>query len=374
MKRLHDKYGRGSAAANGEGFVDLEPGDTFSGLEAKLRLVQSVVYENQTLNLKASISSRRNANELSKHMAPGEEEEAHKFAAKNVGVLFSRGGVGIRHFDKKAIRDDAPKPVMLRVFSPFVFANERMIATITLRQEKDGNKLYAIEALEINKDTDSERTPRGETAPFQNPASQLLNRIAYYIGDVKRTCPMFLFRPESFSVTTAAELIIKMANSLLPTVVIPVKNDANNLASCLPLLKDFDEVVIVDSGSTDETAKVAAEYGREVVQFAWNGQFPKKRNWALRNLTFKHPWVMFLDADERMTPAFAKELGEFLRSDRAADVDVISCVFDNWFAGKLMRHGDAMRKTAIVRVGAAEYEKIDEDHWSNLDMEIHEHL
>ena len=62
MKRLHDKYGRGSAAANGEGFVDLEPGDTFSGLEAQLRLVQSVVYENQTLNLKASISSRRNAN------------------------------------------------------------------------------------------------------------------------------------------------------------------------------------------------------------------------------------------------------------------------------------------------------------------------
>lgn len=36
MKRLHDKYGRGSAAANGVEFVDLEPGDTFSGLEAKL--------------------------------------------------------------------------------------------------------------------------------------------------------------------------------------------------------------------------------------------------------------------------------------------------------------------------------------------------
>ena len=116
MKRTHDKYGRGSATANGAGFVDLEPGDTFSGLEAKLRLVQFVVYENPLLNLKASIASRRNANELSKHMAPGEEEEAHKFAAKNVGVLFSRGGVGIRHFDKKAIRDDAPKPVMLRVF------------------------------------------------------------------------------------------------------------------------------------------------------------------------------------------------------------------------------------------------------------------
>lgn len=158
------------------------------------------------------------------------------------------------------------------------------------------------------------------------------------------------------------------------SIVIPVKNDAANLAECLPLLGEFDDVRIVDSGSTDETAKIAAEFGREVVQFAWDGKFPKKRNWALRNLTFKHPWVLFLDADERMTPAFAADLGAFLQSNEAADVDVISCVYDNWFAGRLLRHGDAMRKTAIVRVGAAEYERIDEERWSNLDMEIHEHL
>lgn len=158
------------------------------------------------------------------------------------------------------------------------------------------------------------------------------------------------------------------------SIVIPVKNDAGNLAECLPLLGEFDDVRIVDSGSTDDTAKIAAEFGREVVQFHWDGKFPKKRNWALRNLTFQHPWVLFLDADERMTPAFAAELGAFLRSNEAADVDVISCVYDNWFAGRLLRHGDAMRKTAIVRVGSAEYERIDEDHWSNLDMEIHEHL
>ena len=217
MQRLNDKYGRGSAAVNGAGFVDLEPGDTFSGLEAKLRLVQAVIYENRMLGLRASIASRRNANELSKHMAPGEKEEAHKFAAKNVGALFARGAVGIRHFDKKAIRDDAPKPVMLRIFSAFVFADERMIATITLRQEKDGNKLYAIEALEINKDTDSERTPRGGTAPFQNQVSQLASRIAYYVGDVNRTKPAFLARSEAFSVETAAELALNTVLHQLPT-------------------------------------------------------------------------------------------------------------------------------------------------------------
>lgn len=193
MRRTgHDKYGRGSAAANGEGFVDLSPGDTFDGLETRLRAMKDSVFVNRVLGLSASIASMRNANELAKHMAVGEAEEAHKFAAKNVGVLFAKGGVGIRHFDKKAVRDDAPKPVVLRVFSAFLFAGRAMVATITLRAERDGNKLYAIEAVEINEDTDSERTPRGETAPFRNLVSQLADRIAYYVGDVKRTQPSFV--------------------------------------------------------------------------------------------------------------------------------------------------------------------------------------
>jgi len=163
---------------------------------------------------------------------------------------------------------------------------------------------------------------------------------------------------------------------LIPlSILIPVKNDAKNLAECLPLLTDFNDVQIVDSQSTDETAEVAAKWGRPVVQFHWNGQFPKKRNWALRNLKFKYPWVLFLDADERMTPAWQREMFEFLNSEYLnRNVAIVSCVYNNWFAGRLLKHGDAMRKTAVVRVGAAEYEKIDEDHWSSLDMEIHEHL
>jgi len=218
LKRERDKYGRGSAAANGAGFVDLEPGDTFAGLEQKLRARISETYVNHALAVSASIGSNRNANELAKHMSPGENEEVHKFAAKNVGILFVRGMVGIRHYDKKAVRDDAPKPVMLRVFVPFLFADERMIATITLRQEKDGNKLYAIEALEINKSTDSERTPRGETAPLQNQMLSLASKIAYYVGDVNRTRPEFMNRSEVFSVERAAALLEEMARErdLLP--------------------------------------------------------------------------------------------------------------------------------------------------------------
>ena len=155
------------------------------------------------------------------------------------------------------------------------------------------------------------------------------------------------------------------------SIVIPVKNDAGNLRLCLAELGGFDDVIIVDSGSTDETAKVAAAAGRQVVQFAWNGQFPKKRNWALRNLKLKHDWVLFLDADERVTAAFAAEAERKIAEGMC---NAFWIRYDNWFMGRMLRHGDPMRKLALVKVGCGEYEKIDEDRWSSLDMEIHEQL
>ena len=158
------------------------------------------------------------------------------------------------------------------------------------------------------------------------------------------------------------------------TVVIPTKNEAQNLPACLENVRGFTNVVVVDSGSTDATVKVAADRGRDVVGFIWDGLFPKKRNWLLRNYSFKTPWVMFLDADERMTETFKEELVTFLTSRESERYDVIRCFYDNWFMGRMLRHGDVMQKTAILRVGAAEYERIEEDHWSDLDMEIHEHI
>ena len=155
------------------------------------------------------------------------------------------------------------------------------------------------------------------------------------------------------------------------TIVIPVKNEAKNLPECLENIKAFKHVIVVDSGSTDGTLDIAAKFGREVVQFKWNGEFPKKRNWLLRNYKFKTPWVMFLDADERLSPAYCEELG---RTRPSAKCSAFICFYDNWFMGRMLKHGDAMRKTAVLRIGQGEYEKIDEHGWSNLDMEIHEHL
>src|ERR1700759_1258542 len=82
------------------------------------------------------------------------------------------------------------------------------------------------------------------------------------------------------------------------TVVIPAKNEAGNLPRCLDPLRWADEVVVIDSLSQAATKAIATAYGARVIDFAWNGQWPKKRNWALRNAELKHEWVLFGDADE----------------------------------------------------------------------------
>jgi glycosyltransferase involved in cell wall biosynthesis len=154
------------------------------------------------------------------------------------------------------------------------------------------------------------------------------------------------------------------------TVAVPVRNEARGLAACLQRLGRFARVVVIDSGSTDHTCEIARAHGAEVLQFAWNGRFPKKRNWFLREHRPDTPWVLFLDADEIVDDAFCDELQRTLPGTPHAGFWL---TYDNWFMGRRLRHGTPNRKLALFRVGAGEYERIEEDRWSNLDMEIHEH-
>lgn len=163
---------------------------------------------------------------------------------------------------------------------------------------------------------------------------------------------------------------MSVPSGLPVSVCIPARNDAANLAACLSLLGDFNEVVVVDSASEDETVDVAAKAGATVLQFQWNGAFPKKRNWALQTHPFKNPWVLFLDADERMSPAFVAELKSVLPGTSHVGFWIS---FTNWFMGRPLHHGDVFRKLALFRTGAGEYERFPEAAWTNLDMEVHEH-
>ena len=71
------------------------------------------------------------------------------------------------------------------------------------------------------------------------------------------------------------------------TIAIPSRNEERNLSVCLQAIgSDFaSHVVVIDSASTDATAAVARRHGAEVIEFHWDGHFPKKRNWFLRQHT-----------------------------------------------------------------------------------------
>jgi glycosyltransferase involved in cell wall biosynthesis len=156
------------------------------------------------------------------------------------------------------------------------------------------------------------------------------------------------------------------------TIAIPVRDEARNLPGCLEAIGSglASRVIVIDSGSTDATKVIAADWGAEVIDFKWDGKFPKKRNWFLRNHRPDTEWVLFLDADEYLTPAFKEDVALAL-----ARPDILGywLNYSVYFLGKQLKGGYPLKKLALFRVGAGEYEKIDEDQWSNLDMEVHEH-
>ena len=84
------------------------------------------------------------------------------------------------------------------------------------------------------------------------------------------------------------------------SVIVPVKNEAANLRRCLASVSWADEIWVVDSQSTDSTIAIAEAAGAKVVQFQYNGSWPKKRQWALTNLPLRNEWVFLIDADETL--------------------------------------------------------------------------
>ena len=399
MKRTHDKYGRGSAAANGIGFVDLEPGDTFDGLEARLRAIKDSVFECRRLGLRASVGSMRNANELAKHLAKGELEEVHKFAAKNLGVLFSRAGVGIRHLDKKADPKARWVVTYVRVFAWFVFDGDRKLATITLKQNHGQHNFYSVEALEINKDAESERTPRGaisedlNSAPLQNLASQLANKITYYVGDVKRTKPSFVASEEPFSVERAASEILKMNGDQTMagtdiSVIILIGQEKIHLKRCIERLAPLDPkcIWLIESQPDDGGVAIAKETAEKLgltlktVYNKWPGLYAKQFNWALDEVEKRGGggrWILRLDADEYLTPDTIEKLKAFLctptpNSYTSGDeVCGLTLELKRRFCGREIRHAtNGIRLLRIWRAGRGRSEERAMDEHIEVDGKV----
>ncbi|MBP8296099.1 MAG: glycosyltransferase family 2 protein [Burkholderiales bacterium] len=118
------------------------------------------------------------------------------------------------------------------------------------------------------------------------------------------------------------------------SLVLITRNAGAQLHASLDSARFADEVVVVDSGSDDDTVQIAASFGARVIDQPWLGFGPQKQ-FAVERA--RHDWVLCLDADERLTPELVSAIESALAAPRAAAYRMARC---NRFLGRWLRHGE----------------------------------
>lgn len=160
--------------------------------------------------------------------------------------------------------------------------------------------------------------------------------------------------------------------SLPVTVLIATKNEERNITDCLESVQFAEQVLVIDSQSTDRTKEISEQAGAEVHEFRYEGGWPKKRNWALENLDIRNEWVLILDADERISPMLRNEIEVSIKD---ASVNGYYTQWKFIFLGKWMKHswshGWMLR---LFRKGMASYEDLGMRTQGGWDAEVHENI
>lgn len=143
---------------------------------------------------------------------------------------------------------------------------------------------------------------------------------------------------------------------LLPvSIIILTKDAARDLGMCLASLTWCDDIHVVDSGSSDMTVKIADQSGATVLYHPFKS-FGDQRNWAIDNCPIIHPWILFLDADERVTPEFVSALGISV-SQAKDDISGFYCCWKTMLEGRWLRRSDNFPKWQfrLFRKGRARF-------------------
>jgi glycosyltransferase involved in cell wall biosynthesis len=137
------------------------------------------------------------------------------------------------------------------------------------------------------------------------------------------------------------------------TAIVTTFNEEGNIADCLASLSFADEILVVDSFSTDRTVEIAKAAPKvRLLQHEYVGNGPQC-NWAMDQAA--NPWVLIVDADERVTPALAREIEGLLEKSPSADHYFVRR--DNVFVDRVIRHSGwgQDRLVRLVRRGSARY-------------------
>jgi glycosyltransferase involved in cell wall biosynthesis len=118
------------------------------------------------------------------------------------------------------------------------------------------------------------------------------------------------------------------------SVIILTRNEERNIGDCLKSVSWADEIIVLDAHSTDRTSEIASAAGGTVYQTDWLG-FGKTKNIGLERA--KHDWILWLDADERVTPGLAVEIEAIVSASDGAHA-AFTVARRAYFLGKWIRH------------------------------------
>ena len=146
------------------------------------------------------------------------------------------------------------------------------------------------------------------------------------------------------------------------SVIITTNNEADNIEAALQSVQWADEIMVVDSFSEDNTVELAKKYTNFVVQRAYQGPANQK-NWAISQV--KYPWVLILDADERVPPVLKSEIQQLLQQKHISK-DAYWIRRQNYFMGKKIRYS-GWQSDAVIRL-------IKRDVCRYNDKQVHEKI
>lgn len=134
--------------------------------------------------------------------------------------------------------------------------------------------------------------------------------------------------------------IRRSSNNKLPiSVIILTFNESRNIRDCLESIKELTEdIIIVDSGSTDDTLAIAASYNVRVFHHPFEN-YSKQRNWALENVELQYGWIMNMDADHRVTEEMINELRGWFEKGIPDNINGFMASRRTMFMGKWIRYG-----------------------------------
>lgn len=147
------------------------------------------------------------------------------------------------------------------------------------------------------------------------------------------------------------------------SAVVLTKNEEKNIVDCLELLVWCDEIVVVDDSSEDRTLEIAQKMGAKVFVHALEDDFSKQRNFGLQQA--QNDWVLFVDADERVSPELAREIKYQIANRKNNDINGFYVKRVDFLWGRELKHGETgnMKLLRLARKDAGAWEGAVHEKW-----------